>query len=154
MKNLITIISLLFIVTVSALAQQPDSVKFAVLDSKLQEYVAAIETAGPEVQKEECDFLISTASDSLVRQHIALKLYDHYLTSKVMGSEAVAIHLLDRWFFTREIVMPDEIALINARVFADFNRQSLIGEKAPLLEVIQKSSSEKATLSPLSRAFI
>lgn len=127
------LLSMMFALSVSA--QQSDSLRFSVLDDKLQEYVTAIETAGPDVQKEECDFLISSASDSLVRQHIALKLYDHYLTSKVMGSEAVAIHILDRWFFTREISMPDEISLINARVYADFNRQSLIGEDAPVLDV-------------------
>ena len=127
------LLSMMFALSVSA--QQSDSLRFTALDDKLQEYVAAIETAGPDVQKEECDFLISTASDSLVRQHIALKLYEHYLTSKVMGSEAVAIHILDRWFFTREISMPDEIALVNARVYADFNRQSLIGENAPALDV-------------------
>ena len=108
------LLSMMFALSVSA--QQSDSLRFTALDDKLQEYVAAIETAGPDVQKEECDFLISTASDSLVRQHIALKLYEHYLTSKVMGSEAVAIHILDRWFFTREISMPDEIALVNALV--------------------------------------
>ena len=135
MRRIAVILSLLLGLGFAMTAQQSDSVRFAVLDGKLQEYVTAIEAAGPEVQKEECDFLISTASDSLVRQHIALKLYDHYLTSKVMGSEAVAIHILDRWFFTHEISMPDEISLINARVYADFNRQSLIGEKAPAIDV-------------------
>lgn len=112
-------------------AQKLDSLKRAALDAKLAEYVMAIEREGQEVQKQECDFLIESCTDSLVRQYVALNLYDYYLTSKVMGSEAVAIHLLDNWFFNGKVKMPYEMDLINARVYADFNRQSLLGNVAP-----------------------
>lgn len=122
--------------------QQPDSMRFAALDAKLKEYVDAIEAAGPQVQKEECDFLIESTADSLVRQHIALRLYDHYLNSRVMGAEAVAIHILDEWFFSDKVKMPDDVSLLNARVYADFNRRSLIGEKAPALRVEDISGSQ------------
>lgn len=116
----------------SAKAQeQLDSLKQAALSEKLEEYFMAIEMRGSEVQKEECDFLISSAEDSLVRQFIALKAYDHYLTSPVMGSEAVAIHILDNWFISSKVKMKSEIDLINARVYADFNRSSQIGMPAP-----------------------
>lgn len=142
-KAALILLSMMFALNVSAL--QADSVRFAALDAKLAEYVTAIETAGHKVQKEECDFLIGSSSDSLMRQHIALKLYDHYLTSNVMGSEAVAIHILDRWFFSGEVQMPDDIALINARVYADFNRQSLIGERAPSLAA-EAMSGRRMTL--------
>lgn len=114
-----------------AKAQELDSLKQAALSGKLDEYFMAIETQGTQVQKEECDFLISSAEDSLVRQFIALKAYDHYLTSPVMGSEAVAIHILDNWFLPSKVKMKSEIDLINARVYADFNRSSLIGMPAP-----------------------
>lgn len=122
--------------------QQPDSMRFAALDAKLKEYVDAIEAAGPQVQKEECDFLIESTADSLVRQHVALRLYDHYLNSRVMGAEAVAIHILDEWFFSDKVKMPDDVSLLNARVYADFNRRSLIGEKAPALRVEDISGSQ------------
>lgn len=115
----------------SARAQELDSLKQAALSEKLDEYFMAIETQGTQVQKEECDFLISSAEDSLVRQFIALKAYDHYLTSPVMGSEAVAIHILDNWFLPSKVKMKSEIDLINARVYADFNRSSQIGMPAP-----------------------
>lgn len=120
---------------VASQAQQLDSLKRAALDAKLAEYVLAIEREGVEVQQQECDFLIGSCTDSLVRQYVALNLYDYYLTSKVMGSESVAIHLLDNWFFNGKVKMPYEPDLINARVYADFNRQSLIGLKAPSLEM-------------------
>lgn len=116
-----------------ALAQELDSLKRVALDTKLQEYLSAISREPLEVQKEECDFLIDASTDSLVRQYVALSLYDHYMVSRLMGAEAVAIHILDKWFFPGLVSMPDEIDLINAKVYADFNRQSLLGEKAPEL---------------------
>ena len=127
--------AILFCMASAASAQQLDSVRRAALDARLTEYVGAIETAGPDVQKEEADFLIGSVSDSLVRQHVALSLYEHYLSSEVMGAEAVAIHILDNWFFNGKVQMPDEVSFINARVFAEFNRQSLIGVRAPVLKV-------------------
>lgn len=135
MKRWVSIAAMLLGFLCISYAQQLDSAKRVALDAKLAEYVAAIETAGTEAQKEECDFLIQSCTDSLVRQFVALNLYDRYMSSKLMGAEAVAIHILDRWFFTGEVKMPDEIDLLNARVYADFNRSSQIGMKAPVLDV-------------------
>lgn len=126
-------------------AQQLDSLKRASLDAKLEEYVAAIEPAGPDAQIEECDFLIESCSDSLVKQYVALRLYDHYFSSKIMGAESVAIHILDRWFFTGEVRMPNDVDLLNARVYADFNRSSLLGAQAPRLDV-RNMAGEGVTL--------
>lgn len=135
MKRLIIIFAAFLAAAIMASAQQLDSAKRVLLDEKLSEYVAAIETAGVDVQKEECDFLIGSTTDSLVRQHVALRLYDHYMSSKVMGAEAVAIHIFDTWFLPGKVSMGDDIDLMNARVYADFNRQSQIGRKAPELEM-------------------
>ena len=135
MRKFVIILAALFSAAIVSSAQQLDSAGCVLLDEKLAEYVAAIEWAGPDVQKGECDFLISSSTDSLVRQHIALNLYDHYMSSKVMGAESVAIHIFDTWFLSGKVSMGDDIDLINARVFADFNRQSQIGLKAPELSV-------------------
>lgn len=115
-------------------AQQLDSATMASIDAKLGEYLTAMAGEGVEVQKRECDFLISTCTDSLVRQAVAVKAYSHYLTSKVMGAEAVAIHILDRWFLTGEVEMYSSLDLLNARIYADFNRSSQIGKTAPELK--------------------
>ena len=112
-----------------------DSLARQQLSEKLDEYLDAIETSGVDVQKEEADFLIESASDSLVRQFVAVKVYNHYFTSKVMGAEAVAIHVLDKWFIDGGVRMYNDIDFLNARVFADFNRQSLVGQKAPSMEL-------------------
>ena len=145
MKRLFTILLAFVGLSFTSNAQQLDSLKRASLDAKLEEYVAAIEPAGPDAQMEECDFLIESCSDSLVKQYVALRLYDHYLSSKVMGAESVAIHILDRWFFTGEVRMPNDVDLLNARVYADFNRSSLLGAQAPRLDV-RNMAGEGVTL--------
>lgn len=112
---------------------QLDSTVRKALDARLDEYFAAIEREGTDVQKGECDFLIETCTDSLMRQHVALSAYEHYRDSKVMGSEAVAIHVFDRWFDSGKVKMRNGTELLAARIFAEFNRMSLVGNKAPEL---------------------
>ena len=135
MKRILLIL-LSCIVCLSVQAQQLDSLTKAGLSDKLDEYFDAIKTLGVDAQKEEVDFLIETATDSLVRQFVAVKVYDHYLSSPVMGAEAVAIHVLDKWFIDGPVRMYDDVDLLHARIFADFNRQSLIGKKAPELSLL------------------
>ena len=135
MKRILLILLSCF-VCLGMQAQQLDSLTKAGLSGKLDEYFDAIKTLGVDAQKEEVDFLIETATDSLVRQFVAVKVYDHYLNSPVMGAEAVAIHVLDKWFFDGSVKMYDDVDLLHARIFADFNRRSLIGEKAPELSLL------------------
>ena len=113
-----------------------DSVVKEALDDKLEAYFAAIEMAGTDVQKEECDFLIETCTDSLMRQHVALAVYDYYVSSKVMGAEAVAVHVFDKWFASGKVAMRNSSEMFAARMFAEFNRMSLIGNKAPSLDML------------------
>ena len=111
--------------------QQQDSLLFAKLDTMLTRYTAAIALESIDVKKAESDFLISSVSDSLTTQHIALWLYDHYKDSPVMGEEAVAIHLWDNWFKPGTVQMRSEYDRFDADLFATFNRSTLLGEKAP-----------------------
>ena len=90
-------VALLFLTVAGEAFAQLDSTVRKALDTRLAEYFEAIEFDGPGVQKGECDFLIETCLDSLMRQHVALSAYEHYRDSHVMGSEAVAIHVFDRW---------------------------------------------------------
>jgi hypothetical protein len=133
MKRIGFIICLFLSLCIDVFAQQLDPAVREALDARIVEYFDALMGADIDVQKAEADFMIEVSADSLVRQFVALKIYDHYLESPVMGSEAVAIHVYDRWFRTGEISMGDDMDLLNARIFAEFNRQSLLGEKAPEL---------------------
>ena len=118
-----------------------DSTVRVALDNRLAEYFQAIEREGVQVQKGECDFLIDSCADSLMRQHVALTAYEHYRDSKVMGSEAVAIHIFDTWFASGKVRMRDEVEMLTAKMFATFNRQSLIGNRAPELLLFDMDSN-------------
>lgn len=125
MKRLAGIIAALAM-SLTLAAQQ-----YQALEAKLNEYLAALAGDSPQIQGNECDFLIESASDSLVRQFVTLKLYTHYLESRIMGDEAVAVHIADKWLLSGKVKMHSEEDLMNARIFAEFNRSSLIGKKAP-----------------------
>ena len=127
-------------------AFQPDSVKMAALNLKLEEYLKAISLESLDVQKQECDFIIGSTADSLVRTAVARKVLSSYMDSPLMGAEAVAIHLLDNWFLNGKVSMPSEMELLNARIYADFNRQSLLGCHAPVLELKNDDGSLQTVL--------
>ena len=138
MKRILAYIPALFLLLLTGgrgvlNAQQLDSAKMAALEQNLSEYFDLLKYEDIDVQKAEADFMIEASSDSLVRQFVAMRIYDHYIGSPVMGAEAVAIHIFDKWFQTRKISFGNDMDLLNARIFADFNRQSQIGEKAPQL---------------------
>ena len=126
MKSIASIIlSLLLAVTLSA--QSVDSSKFSALGQKLQE--------------DECDFLIETATEPDIRQFIAQNIYDHYMASKMMGAENVAVHVFDKWFADGNLPMSSPEAFSDAKVHADFNRQSLIGRRTPALQMEAQDGS-------------
>ncbi len=112
-------------------AGQIDSTRLKDLDKRLERYFQILEPQGVGVKIEECDLLIDSAKDSVLRRHIALKAYEHYLGSALMGDESVAVHITDTWFASGLVSMGGEDVLLNAKLFADFNRQSLLGEPAP-----------------------
>lgn len=109
---------------------QLDSAVTAALDSRLDEYFTALEREPVQVKLAECDFMLESCVDPLVRQYVAVRIYDHFLGSKVMGDEAVAVHMVDDWFTPGKVSMYSEIDLINAKVYAQFHRSSLIGKTA------------------------
>lgn len=104
---------------------------YSALGAKLEEYFTALAGEPAAVQEAECDFLIESSKDSLVRQYVTLKIYDHYLRSKIMGDDAVAVHVADKWLLSGRVAMHSEEDLMNADVYATFNRSSLIGCQAP-----------------------
>lgn len=131
-----------------AAARQADSTKTAALGDKLAEYYETLKHESLDVQKNECDFLIESTSDSLLRQFVALDIYGHYRDSKIMGAENVAVHVYDKWFASGQVKMRNEAELSAARAFADFNRRSLIGEKAPSIYMETMDGSALEVFGP------
>ena len=152
MKKCLFIFILMFmmpvLVSAGTLPEAPDSTKINALGKKLDEYFKAIETESLEVQQMECDFIIGSAQDSALRGTIAEKVYDHYMESARMGAEGVAVYIYEKWFADGRLKMSDEIKQLNARIFADFNRSSLIGCQAPSLRM-QTLQGDSLTFTPI-----
>ncbi len=134
LRKVLLYICMLFLLTAgtgNVWGQELDSLKKEALSQKLEEYFEALKYENIEVQKAECDFLIEAAGEQAVRDFIAQTIYDHYIGSKLMGAEAVAIHLTDNWFVPGKVKFSDDSQLFAAKFFAEFNRRSQIGERAP-----------------------
>lgn len=125
-----------------------DSSSRAEISAKVTEYLDAIAGEPVNVQQEEIDFLIETCSDSLVRQAVALDIYSYYLDSKIMGVEALAVYVCDKWFIPGKIKMENDMDLMGAKMFAEFNRNSLIGMQAPGLTLLDSLGNEKKLFAP------
>lgn len=124
----------------SSASAVPDSI-WKKLDAKLEEYVKALERESTAVKEQECDFILGTVTLQEILDHAARKLYNHYRHSPVMGDEAVAIHLFDRWFSPGKVSFETDDAFTDAQVFADFNRSSLIGMQAPAVTLFAPDGS-------------
>lgn len=114
--------------------QQLDSTKLAPLDSLLEKYYSSMVYEELPVKYAECDFLIQSCQDSLVRQWVATRILEHYMQDPpLMGEEAVAIYIWDKWFNSGQIKVSDDWLDFQARLFVEFNRNSMLGMKAPVL---------------------
>ena len=120
---------------------QKDTAVLNALTTKLQEYFEAMKYEPVQVQMGECDFLIESTSDSLLKSHVARTIYNHYTKSPVMGAEAVAIHVYDQWYKPGLVKMSSDMELLAAKIFAEFNRQSQVGCKAPELTMESSDGS-------------
>lgn len=113
------------------LGAQNDSLdRYHGLDSLLTEFYTALQGESVEVKNAEFDALISSCRDSLTRQHVTLRILDHYMHSRVMGEEGVAIHIYDNWLKPGTVKATSEFEMMDAELFANCNRRSLIGMQA------------------------
>lgn len=149
MKRLFALIAALF-VAASALMAQTDG-RFDALKAKLDEYFVSLSGEKTDVVNRECDFIIESCQDPDVRQWVALYVYDHYLSSSVMGEEAVAVHVAEEWFLSGKVPMKSDMDLMNARIFVEFNKSSLIGNDAPVLTL--RDSEGRPVRVPAEKAY-
>ena len=126
---------LLALAALTELSAQADSTVRAALGARLEEYCSALTAESAEVKCGEADFMIDSCADPETRRFTAAWLYSRYFSSKVMGDDAVAIHIYDRWFAGEGLEMYSELEQLTADIFAEFNRRSLIGCRAPSFSV-------------------
>ena len=137
LKKIVILITFLLCTLVCGAEErvQKDTAMLNALSAKLHEYFEAMKYEPVQVQIGECDFLIESTSDSLLKSHVAKTIYDHYSNSPVMGVEAVAIHVYDKWYKPGHVKMDSDAELLGAKIFAEFNRMSQVGCSAPELQM-------------------
>lgn len=128
--------------------------RYAGLDSLLTEFYSALVPEDIGVKNAEMDRLIETCHDSLTRQHVTLEIFDHYRHAKIMGEEAVAIHVYDEWIASGKVKMRGEFERMEADIFATFNRNSLIGMKAPEVTLRKPGGGELTVPVPGRKAVL
>ena len=77
-------------------------------------------------------FIMTGKSDEEIAR-IAYYIYRYYRESRIMGYDEIAIYVADNYFLNGKYKLPDEEARLEMRLFADANRRSLIGMRAPVL---------------------
>ena len=157
MRRLLPILlTLLLACGVHAAAQdaQADSTsRFAPLDSLLTQFYGALLPADNDEKNAEFDSLIASCTDSLTRQHVTLAIFDHYRFSRIMGEEAVAVHIFDEWLASGKVQPRSEFEMFEAERFALENRSTLIGMPAPQL-TLRTPCGGKRTLPRSDRAAV
>ncbi|MBP5539643.1 MAG: thioredoxin family protein [Bacteroidales bacterium] len=129
----------------------------------LNEYARALDAYGAAYKSAECDDIIAYCRNDSTRRFAARHLFQHYMDSPLMGDEAVAIHLYDRWFAEGKgagtslgkdgaISFASEEEAFSARIFVEANRQSLLGMTAPALRLYDGNDHEVALFSSATEA--
>lgn len=85
------------------------------------------------VIKVKADQLISTGKDEAEMANIASYIFDYYQKSKFMGYEEIALYIADNYFLNKKLKWPNDDEYLMVKMFAEFNRQSMIGLMAPEL---------------------
>ncbi|MGN0191259.1 MAG: TlpA family protein disulfide reductase [Candidatus Cryptobacteroides sp.] len=122
------LIAVLLLCVLSLNAQEPDY-------GKLREYLGALERFDLDTKIEESDFIIGSSEELGMGLEVAVKVYEHFRNSTLMGDENVAVHVADKWILPlcSETCALADSTLAEIRTFAQFNRESLLGARAPLL---------------------
>jgi len=145
MRRLALILTALAL-SLSAFSQEVDSLEFerySGLDSLLTQFYTSLELEDCDVKSEQFDGLIDLCRDSLTRQHVTLQIFDHYSHSRVMGEEAVAIHIFDKWIASGLVKTRSEFEYMEDELFVNFNRSSLIGMDAPKIVLYKPGGAKK-----------
>lgn len=91
-----------------------------------------------------CDLLIGSATNKEAATSIAGYLFNRFSTSRVMGDESVAIHISKNYFLNGKLEWQGDGGLALLRLYTEFNENSLLGMKAPSLDL---QTPDRAVLS-------
>jgi len=81
------------------------------------------------------EMLINTAKNPEQMAFMAEAVFDYYHSSKIMGYDEVAVYVADAYILNGKVKLADQDKYIMIKLFAEANRNSLIGLPAPELNL-------------------
>ena len=91
------------------------------------------------------DSLVCSSAEEL-KPLVAEAAFDIFYNSHIMGHESVTCHIAQEWFLNGKLPVSNEEKFYAMRTYVMFTNSSLVGKKAPELE-LQESSGRKVSLN-------
>lgn len=115
--------------------------------SQITSYLDNIEYNSADIVRSMVDTLLANSSPEMAPK-IAIEIFNKFAESKVMGHEAIAVHIADDYFLNGRLKAPDSNVYFAMQSFAHINRNSLPGMRAPEL-TMQDTLGNMLSLSEL-----
>ena len=134
MKHIFSSIFAAMTLSFIAGAQAPvaDSVRAKWLDREEISLVLRIfDGRAAEDITSQIDVLISSGKSPEEQAWLARNIYQYYLDSKVMGYDRLSVYVADNYFLNGKLKLESAEEMTGMKLFANHNRQSLVGNKAP-----------------------
>ncbi|MCL2097565.1 MAG: redoxin domain-containing protein [Bacteroidales bacterium] len=106
------------------------------LHSRIEEYFSKRLIQTPESLNPQVDMVLDLAeANSDVYSTVLSQLFNKYVNAEIMGMEAVALHIGEKYVLTGKASWLDSAALAKVQDFVEHNRYSLIGMQAKELKL-------------------
>ncbi len=145
MRKIISL-CIIIIAILSHLQQGYSQEKEAIID----DYLSSLPPVADTLIKA-CDYLISLSEDNLVKSSIAGYLFNHFITSHIMGYETVAVYIAKNYFLNNKLEWSGKGGLQMLQFYVEFNENSLIGMQAPQLSLYEYNNAPLSLYSLQSR---
>lgn len=120
--------------------QQDTSAKTVTSATDVQMVMQMFDGQQPSFIIPKADIFIQSGNNAEDIARTAYLVYQYYRSSKIMGYDEIAIYVADNYFLNRKYKLTDD-QFLEMKLFADSNRNSLIGMKAQKLELEDPAGS-------------
>lgn len=122
-------------------------------DTKVKNYLKIYVTKMPDSLMKGVDFIIDKSMVySKAFQYITVMLLNEYATSKIMGFDAVYVHIVDKYYSGGKAFWLDDVGLYRIQAQADKVRPTLLGKKGQPL-VLQDVNGNDIPLYSVNSRF-
>lgn len=116
-------------------------IRTPLLEPKVMKYFDQLIPQHPDTINTEIDKLFSEIGESTeLFRYWLVSLYNKYQGNKIMGMDKVVVHLMEDYFLSGKADWIDEEGIKKLREEVAFKKHSLIGNKAPLMQLVDTTN--------------